>query len=153
MVTMDRDDNLPAAERVANAAIDAALSSPSMPIRARAFAIQSEVAARRKLPRPASAALTRAEHYTSKATPDDPSGRPFDAARLAGFTGLYHLLTNSGASAVENLDRAARGIPEHTDPVQRSTVVADPTSRIRCGRRSQCLAPRPAVTARPRSAT
>jgi hypothetical protein len=125
MVTMHRDDDLPAAERAVNTAIEAALASPSMTMRARAFAVQAEIVARRQLKRPASVALARAEHYTTKATPDDPSGSPFAAARLAGFTGLYHLLTDSGTSAVENLDQAARGIPEHTEPVQRSIVVAD----------------------------
>lgn len=69
-------------------------------MRARAFAVQAEIAAQRKLARPTSAGLARAEHYTAKATPHDPSGSPFTAVRLAGFTGLYHLLTDSSSRIV-----------------------------------------------------
>lgn len=125
MITMHGNNDLVAAERGINTATDAALASPSMTMRARAFAVQAEIAARRKLPRPARAALSRAADYTSQAASDEPSGKPFNAARLAGFTGLYHLLTDSGASGVKDLHEAVRGIPERSDPVQRSIVLAD----------------------------
>ncbi|MDQ7904687.1 hypothetical protein RB614_09155 [Phytohabitans sp. ZYX-F-186] len=125
MVTMHRDDDFATAERIINTTIKAALAGPSMTTRARAFAIQSEIAARRKLVRPAAAALQLAEQYTEKASPDDPSGRPFDDARLAGFTGLYNLLTGSTTSAIDHLNRARYGIPESIDPIQLSIIVAD----------------------------
>jgi len=101
------------------------LAGSSMAARARAFAVQAEVAARRALVRPAGAALDLAQSYAAQATIDDSGGKGFDAARLAGFVGLCQLLTGQGAEAVEILRRAADGVTEASDAVQRSIILAD----------------------------
>ncbi|MEJ3742807.1 hypothetical protein WEI85_05915 [Actinomycetes bacterium KLBMP 9797] len=125
MITMHRGGDLAATEQIANAAVRAAQDTSSMAARARAAAVQAEVAARRNHHRPARSALALAEHYTAKVAPDDPAGMAFDSARLAGFIGLHHLLTGAGAAATVDLERAARGITEDTNPIQRSIIIAD----------------------------
>lgn len=125
MITMHRGDELAAAEQLASRAVQAALAGSSITIRARALAVQAEVAARRSMPRPAATALTLAHSYATRATADDPAGNGFDAARLAGFVGLYHLLVGHGADAVKHLDQAANGVTADADPVQRSIILAD----------------------------
>jgi hypothetical protein len=125
LITMHRDDNLASADRIIATAVKAAMGTPSMTARAKALAVQAEVAARRGLHQPAKSALELAEHYTAKAESNDPSGKPFDSARLSGFVGLHHLLTGDSWSAVVDLQNAASGIPEDHDPVQHSIVIAD----------------------------
>jgi hypothetical protein len=125
MVTMHRGDELAAAEKMANRAVRAALAGSSIAVRARAFAVSAEVAARRALVRPADTALAIAHNYSGQVPVDDPAGNGFDAAKLSGFVGLYHLLAGRGREAVEHLRDAARGVTEASDAVQRSIILAD----------------------------
>jgi len=125
MIAMHRGDELAVAEKMANKAVQAALAGSSITMRARAFAVQAEVAARRSLIRPAEAALRFARTYATQASVDDPAGTSFDTARLSGFAGLYHLLIGQSAEAVEHLNHAVAGVTEGTDPVQRSILLAD----------------------------
>lgn len=81
MITMHRGNELAAAEQVANQAVQAALAGSSLTMRARAFAVQAEIAARHALARQAGAALDFAQTYSAQASADDPAGSGFDAAR------------------------------------------------------------------------
>lgn len=125
MITMHRGDKLVPAEKIATCAVQAAQAGSSIVIRARALAVQAEVAARRELVRPADTALSLARSYAAQATSDDPAGTGFDSARLSGFVGLFHLLAGRGNEAVEHLDQAAIGVTETIDAVQRSIILAD----------------------------
>ncbi len=125
MITMHRGDELAATEKIANRAVQAALAGSSITIRARALAVQAEVAARRALVRPAGTALNLAQSYAAQASADDPAGNGFDAAKLSGFVGLFHLLSGQGNEAVEHLRHAASGVTETNDAVQRSIILAD----------------------------
>jgi len=77
MITLHRGDELAAAEQIANRAVQAALAGSSTTMRARAFAVQAEVAARRALPRQPRTALDFAQTYATQASVDDPAGNGF----------------------------------------------------------------------------
>lgn len=125
MIAMHRGDGLGSAEDLAKRAVRAALAGSSMTARARAFAVQAEVAARRSLTGLAAASLRQARTYAVRVSPDDPAGIGFDSARLSGFVGLHCLLVGRTAEAIAYLREAADGIPRAADPVQRSIILAD----------------------------
>jgi transcriptional regulator with XRE-family HTH domain len=125
MVSMHRDGHVTGAGRVAERAVKAALAGSSIAARARAFAIRAEVAARRRLERPAIAALDLAQSYVADIPSDDPAGHGFSEARLSGFEGLCELLVGDGVKAVASLEQAADGMLWTNEPVQRSIILAD----------------------------
>jgi hypothetical protein len=125
MVTMHRAGDVDEAEQLALGAVHAAQAGSSVSVRARALAVQAEVAARRQLARPAAATLHVAQTHLAAVSPDDPGGNSFDAARFAGFTGLCHLLAGRSREAVDDLESALVGVPAVSAAVQRSIILAD----------------------------
>ena len=125
MVTMHRGDDTAQAEQIARRAVQAAVAGSSRSTRARALAVQAEVAARRQLERPAAATLELARDQLAVVPADDPGGTGFDQARFGGFAGLCSLLVGRSQEAVTELEQAAAGVSASSDAVQRSIILAD----------------------------
>ena len=105
-------------------------------MRARAHALQAEVAARGEPPadRHARTALHLAHHDVDRDTSDEPMPRVFSAARLNGFMGVCGIFLGDAADAEHQLSDAAAGLTRPRDSVQRAIVLTDRAlARLRSG--------------------
>jgi hypothetical protein len=134
MVTLYATGNLTRAGAIADEAAREARAGSSARIRARALALQAEMAARASNTRRAFTALHSAWHELDKATGDDVARGAFDAGRLQGFEGLCHLYAGDPAKAERQFAGSAGTLKRPRDAVQRSIVRTDQAvARIRLG--------------------
>jgi tetratricopeptide (TPR) repeat protein len=125
MVTLYATGDLPRAQAIADEAVRDARKGGSARIRARALALQAEMAARAANTHRAFTALHDAWHEIDHATETDAARDGFDAGRLHGFAGLCHLYAGDAAKAERQFADAARTLNQPRDDVQRGIVRTD----------------------------
>lgn len=134
LVTLYSRDGLGGARRLADHAVSAACSGSSVRVRARAHALQAEIAAREGLRRQARTALGLARYDVEADARADPSPRSFSLAHLRGFEGVCELYAGDAADAHDRLDRSAAALTAPREQVQRAIVRIDQAlARIRLG--------------------
>lgn len=134
LVSLYSVPGLAAARSLIDAAVREARLGHSPAVRARAHALQSEIAARSGLPHHAQAALSMAWYDLERDSADDPAAAAFSAAHLRGFEGVSALYVGAPAHAHDYFSRAAESLTTSREQVQRSIVVADQArARIRLG--------------------
>lgn len=139
MVTLYSTEDLAEARRIADTAVCDAQHGSSVAIRARAYAVQAEIAARTGEAAHADSALRRAWKAVTSHAVDDPFGG-FDPSRLAGFEGVCQLHTGKADQAHQLLDRTYTALSRPRDQVQRGIVTADlALTRLRLGDPQSCV--------------
>jgi transcriptional regulator with XRE-family HTH domain len=134
MVTLYSTGNLRHARHVADEAVNDARQSDNLLIRARAGALQAEMAARAADTRRAFTALHMAWKDLDHAASADLGPGGIDAGRLRGFDGLCHLYAGDPAKAERQFADAVATLRKPRDVVQRDIVLADQAmARIRLG--------------------
>jgi transcriptional regulator with XRE-family HTH domain len=126
LVTLYSTDGLDAARALVDAAVRDARQGDSPVIRARAHALQSEIAARSGSQRHARTALSLAWYDMDNADPDsDPSSSSFSPAHLRGFEGLSELYVGNPATAHDFFARSAQSLTTSRTQVQRAIITTD----------------------------
>ncbi|WP_232784468.1 hypothetical protein [Carbonactinospora thermoautotrophica] len=134
MVTYYATADLQAARRLADAAARHAAAGSSVLMRARAAALQAEMAARAGADRRALPALKLAWHHADADTNGDPASGRFSEDRLGGFEGVVRLHLGHVNSAQTHLERCRDALTRPRDRVQRAIVTADlALARLRGG--------------------
>lgn len=134
LVTLYSSPDLSDAQRLVDRAVRAARTGDSVQVRARAHALQAEVAARAGLKRQAQSALGLA-WYDLDGRPDgDPSGSSFSAGHLRGFEGVCELYVGDPSVAHDRFADSAAALVAPREQVQRAIVRTDQAlARIRMG--------------------
>ncbi|MEU9315740.1 hypothetical protein [Streptomyces sp. NPDC048295] len=115
-------------------AVRAASSGESRLVRARAHALQAEVAARSGQDRQAGAALGLAWYDMERQFPDDPQPGAFSAEYLRGFEGVCQLHVGDPAVAHDQFAASVGSLGSPRQKVQRVIVTTDQAlARIRLG--------------------
>lgn len=127
MVTYYATGDITAARRIVDDAVADARQGNSALMRARAHALQAEIATRGEPPveRRAKTALHLAHHDVDRDTSGDPMPRVFSAARLNGFMGICGIFLGAAAEAERQLSDAAAGLTGPRESVQRAIVLTD----------------------------
>ncbi|GLY90871.1 hypothetical protein Airi02_088000 [Actinoallomurus iriomotensis] len=127
MVTYYATGDIAAARRIAEAAVADARRGQSALMRARAHALQAEIAARGEPPaeRQARTALHLAYHDVDRDTSGDPMPQVFSAARLHGFMGVCGIFLGESGEAERRLSAAAAELTRPRESVQRAIVLTD----------------------------
>lgn len=136
MVTYYATGDIAAALRIVDDAVADARRGDSTLMRARAHALQAEIAARGEPPaeRHARTALHLAHHDVDRDTSDDPMPRAFSVARLHGFIGVCGIFLGEADDAERQLSAAAAGLTRPRESVQRAIVLTDRAlARLRTG--------------------
>lgn len=134
MVTLYSTGNLRQAAQMADKAVNDAARSGNLPARARAHAIQAELAARTADPRRAFTALNAAWQDLDRAASANLAPGGIDSGRLWGFDGLCHLYAGDPAKAERYFADSVITLQKPRDAVQRDIVLADQAmARIRLG--------------------
>jgi transcriptional regulator with XRE-family HTH domain len=134
MVTLYSTGNLRRAWQMADAAVRYARRGGNMLVRARARALQAELAARSADTRRAFTALNTAWRDLDRAAPGDLGPGGIDAGRLRGFDGICHLYAGDPAKAERQFAHSVATLQKPRDAVQRGIVLADQAmARIRLG--------------------
>jgi transcriptional regulator with XRE-family HTH domain len=134
MVTLYGTGDLNKAIAVATQATERSLAGSSYAVRARAFAVRAEMAARAgdRLTSLRTLRLSRAHLDLNHET--DPTEGSFSQARLRGFEGICHVRLGLVSDGDQELQQAAAGLDETRDSVQKSIIMADlALARIRTG--------------------
>jgi ATP/maltotriose-dependent transcriptional regulator MalT len=134
MVTLYGTGDLNQAIAVATQATEWSLAGSSYPVRARAFAVRAEMAARAgdRLTSLRTLRLSRA--HLALSYDGDPTEGSFSQARLRGFEGICHVRLGLVSDGDQQLQQAAAGLDEARDSVQKSIIMADlALARIRNG--------------------
>ncbi|MET9294258.1 hypothetical protein [Streptomyces sp. NPDC003077] len=140
LVTLYSSADLTAASRLVEAAVRDARAGESGLTRARAHAVQAEIAARSGLERHARTALSLAWYDMDRDHAGDPSASGFSADHLRGFEGLCHLYAGAPSTAHDYFAGAAAALRAPREQVQRAIVAMDQAlARVKLG------APREAV--------
>ncbi|MFJ5192024.1 helix-turn-helix domain-containing protein [Streptomyces sp. NPDC088394] len=122
------------AAALVEAAVRAAGSGESRLIRARAHALQAEVAARLGQARQSRAALGLARYDIERQSPDDPLPGAFSAEYLRGFEGVCHLYVGDPVIAHDQFAASANSLGSPRQEMQRIIVATDQAlARIRLG--------------------
>lgn len=117
-----------------DAAVRDARTGGSVTVRARAHALQAEIAARAGQERQAQAALGLAWYDMDGRADGDPSRSSFTAGHLRGFEGVCELYVGDPAAAHAQFERAAGALVAPREQVQRAIVTTDQAlARIRLG--------------------
>ncbi|MFH8397390.1 hypothetical protein ACH4E9_08135 [Streptomyces anulatus] len=133
LVTLYSSPDLADAQRLVDRAVRAARTGDSVRVRARAHALQAEVAARAGLERQAQLALGLA-WYDIESQSSDPSGSSFSAGHLRGFEGVCELYVGDPSVAHDRFAASAATLAGPREQVQRAIVRADQAlARIRMG--------------------
>lgn len=111
--------------RIAADAVRDARQSGSSLARARAQAVQAEMAARAGKPRHAEAALHLAWHELGADTAGDPATGAFSAAHMRGFDGVCGIFLGEAETALRQLTQSAATLTAPRDSVQRAIVLTD----------------------------
>ncbi|WP_083998914.1 hypothetical protein [Actinomadura kijaniata] len=125
MVVYYSTGDITRARRIADAAAQDARRGPSALMRARAHALQAEMAARAARQRHAQAALHLAWHDLEGDIGGDPMPGAFSAGRLRGFEGVCGIFLGAAEAAEQQLTQAAGTLTRTRESVQRSIVLAD----------------------------
>lgn len=126
MVVFYATGDIARARRIA-AAVQDAQRGGSVLMRARAHALQAEMAARGDPPQPlrARAALHTAWHDLDADTAGDPMAGSFSKARLRGFEGVCGIFLGDAEAAERRLAKSAEALTRSRETVQRGIVLAD----------------------------
>ncbi|MFF4081013.1 hypothetical protein ACFYZN_16655 [Streptomyces sp. NPDC001777] len=134
LVTMYSTPHLADARALVDKAVRAARTGGSTRVRARAHALQAEVAARAGLQRQARAALGLAWYDIEGMADSDPSGSSFSAGHLRGFEGVCELYAGDPAQAHDRFAGSVAALCAPREQVQRAIVTTDQAlARIRMG--------------------
>ncbi|NGO72607.1 hypothetical protein G5C65_30475 [Streptomyces sp. SB3404] len=134
LVTLYSEDGLGGARRLADKAVRTARTGTSARVRARAHALQAEIAAREGLERQAQAALGLAWYDMEAHPQSDPSPSAFSLPHLRGFEGVCELYVGDARSAHDRFDRSADSLSAPREQVQRAIVRTDQAlARIKLG--------------------
>ncbi|MBX6765710.1 MAG: hypothetical protein IRY90_00890 [Actinomadura rubrobrunea] len=127
MVVYYATGDIAKARRIADAAVKDARSGPSRLMRARAHALQAEMAARGAPAqhRHAQAALHLAWHDLDADTAGDPMSGVFSKGRLSGFEGICGIFLGDAERAEKQLTQSARTLTRSREAVQRAIVLTD----------------------------
>lgn len=134
LVTLYSTPGIDAARRLVDAAVRDARAGTSITVRARAHALQAELAARAGARRHAQTALSLAWYDMDADRDGDPSPSSFSPAHLRGFDGLCELYAGDPAMAQDSLARSAQALTGPRTRVQHAIVTTDQAlARIRLG--------------------
>ncbi|MFD0420737.1 hypothetical protein [Streptomyces parvus] len=125
LVTLYSSPHLTDARRLVDQAVRAAGSGESVRVRARAHALQAEIAARAGLERQAQAALGLAWYDIEGRRGGDPSGSTFSAGHLRGFEGVCELYVGDPSVAHDRFADSAAALTAPREQVQRAIVRTD----------------------------
>ncbi|MEU0247028.1 hypothetical protein ABZ192_22405 [Streptomyces sp. NPDC006235] len=134
LVTLYSAQGMDGARRLVDQAVRAARTGESSLMRARAHALQAELAARAGNERQAQTALGLAWYDVEADHSGDPAPASFSAGHLKGFEGLCELYIGDAAEAHDRFAQAAEALRAPRDQVQRAIVTTDQAlARIRLG--------------------
>ncbi|MGA4841784.1 hypothetical protein [Streptomyces sp. G45] len=134
LVTLYSTDGLDGARRLVDQAVRTARTGESTLTRARAHALQAELAARAGHERQAQTALGLAWYDMEAPPEDDPSPSSFSLGHLRGFEGVCELYVGDPVAAHDRFARSAEGLSAPREQVQRAIVTTDQAlARIRLG--------------------
>ncbi|SNS25988.1 hypothetical protein SAMN05443665_100260 [Actinomadura meyerae] len=127
MVVYYSTGDLGRARRIADAAVQDARRGESRLMRARAHALQAEMAVRGEpvRRRDAEAALHLAWHDLDGDTSDDPMAGSFSKGRLRGFEGVCGIFLGEAEGAERRLAESAEALKQSRESVQRAIVLTD----------------------------
>ncbi|WP_212909687.1 hypothetical protein [Streptomyces sp. TS71-3] len=132
LVTLYSTPGVGAAKELVDAAVRDARTGESVMVRARAHALQAEIAARAGSERPAQAALTLARYDMEGDRDGDPAPTSFSEAHLRGFEGLTELHVGDPYKAHDYFARSAEVLRAPREQVQRAIISTDQAlARIR----------------------
>ncbi|MEV6836754.1 hypothetical protein AB0N17_19980 [Streptomyces sp. NPDC051133] len=132
LVTLYSTPGIEAAQRLVDAAVRDARAGESVTIRARAHALQAEIAARAGAERNARAALALAWYDMDSDRDGDPAPTSFSPAHLRGFEGVTSLYVGDPGEAHDYFARSAEALQAPRERVQRAIVATDQAlARIR----------------------
>lgn len=134
LVTLYSTPGIDAAQRLVHAAVHDARAGGSVTVRARAHALQAEIAARAGAERTARSALSLAWYDMDGDRDGDPAPMSFSPAHLRGFEGVAALYVGDPAEAHDYFARSAETLRAPRERVQRAIVATDQAlARIRLG--------------------
>lgn len=134
LVTLYSQDGLERPRALVDAAVRAARTGDSVLIRARAHALQAEIAARARLDRQVQTALGLAWYDMEADHAGDPSPSSFSPGHLRGFEGVCQLWVGDPAQAHDQFAASAGSLTAPREQVQRAIVRTDQAlARIRMG--------------------
>ncbi|MER7363262.1 hypothetical protein [Nonomuraea wenchangensis] len=134
LVTLYSTPGLDAAKALIDAAVRDARVGQSVTVRARAHALQAEIAARAGAEKHAKAALALAWYDLDQDRATDPATSSFSPAHLRGFEGITSLYVGDPAQAHDYFANSAQALVAPRERVQRAIVSADQAlARIRLG--------------------
>ncbi|EYT84010.1 hypothetical protein CF54_03925 [Streptomyces sp. Tu 6176] len=132
LVTLYSTPGIEAAQQLVDAAVRDARAGDSVTVRARAHALQAEIAARAGQERHARAALALAWYDMDADRDGDPAPSSFSPAHLRGFEGITSLYVGDPAAAHDEFARSAAALKAPRERVQRAIVATDQAlARIR----------------------
>jgi hypothetical protein len=132
LVTLYSTPGIEAAQRLVDAAVRDARAGESVTVRARAHALQAEIAARAGAERHAKAALALAWYDMDSDRDGDPASTSFTPAYLRGFDGVTSLYVGDPAKAHDYFARSVEALQASRERVQRAIVSTDQAlARIR----------------------
>lgn len=134
LVTLYSTQGLDEARHLVDQAVRAARSGESTLVRARAHALQAEVAARSGQERQTRAALGLAWYDIEADHTGDPAPASFSPGHLRGFEGVCELYVGDPSAAHDRFAQSAEVLSEPREQVQRAIVTTDQAlARIRLG--------------------
>ncbi|WP_308434580.1 hypothetical protein [Streptomyces melanogenes] len=125
LVTLYSTDGLGGARALVQAAVRDARIGGSVVVRARAHALQAEIAARAGQERQAQSALGLAWYDMESGHQQDPSGTSFTAGHLRGFEGVCELYVGDPYVAHDRFAASAEALVAPREQVQRAIVTTD----------------------------
>ncbi|MBB4794943.1 hypothetical protein [Streptomyces nodosus] len=134
LVTLYSTEGLDGARRLVDQAVRTAQTGESVLVRARAHALQAELAARCGHDRQAQTALGLAWYDMDSDHTDDPAPMSFSPSHLRGFEGVCELYVGDPRAAHDRFARSAAALTTPRERVQRAIITTDQAlARIRLG--------------------
>ncbi|MFI8928721.1 hypothetical protein ACIG3E_13720 [Streptomyces sp. NPDC053474] len=134
LVTLYSTDGLDGARRLVDQAVRTARTGESTLTRARAHALQAELAARAGQERQSQAALGLAWYDIEADHANDPAPTSFSPGHLRGFEGVCELYVGDPVAAHDRFARSVEALSAPREQVQRAIVTTDQAlARIRLG--------------------
>ncbi len=132
LITLYSTPGIERAQRLVEAAVRDARAGESVSVRARAHALQAEIAARAGAERHAQAAPPLAWYDMDADRDGDPAASSFSSAHLRGFEGVTSLYVGHAAQAHDYFAQSAAALTSPRERVQRAIVATDQAlARIR----------------------
>lgn len=134
LTTLYSTQGLDSARQLVDQAVRSARTGESNLVRARAHALQAELAARAGQERQAQTALGLAWYDMDANHADDPAPTSFSSGHLRGFEGVCELYVGDPSAAHDRFARSAAALTAPREQVQRAIVTTDQAlARIRLG--------------------